>query len=148
MFTCLSQVLLLISFQASLHPSCCACWLFITAGWQAKATVLPARGFCIPLVDVVLFWFWFFHLTCSQAVVMAPLTAVSPLNRETTTASSKQILYERNYKVYAEKRYTSKAGVEVPPELITGVRQGEGDTVAPERLRKHNLLSPCLFPMT
>lgn len=57
---------------------------------------------------------------------MAPLTAVSPLNRDTAGATRKQIRHKRKFKTCLEERATSKAGAEVPLELITTGSGGEG----------------------
>jgi len=60
-------------------------------------------------------------------VVVALLTAVNTPNRETGRATVRQQTTEEvKFKMCSEKHATSKARVEVPPELITRVSGEEG----------------------
>lgn len=57
---------------------------------------------------------------------MVTQPAVSSLNRETSRVARKQTTQETKFEKCSEKHATSKASVEVPPELITVVSGGEG----------------------
>lgn len=57
---------------------------------------------------------------------MVTQPAVSSLNRETSRVARKQTTQETKFRKCSEKHATSKASVEVPPELITVVSGGEG----------------------
>lgn len=99
----------------------------VRPGWEGR--VLSVRNMHSSFKGVLGLGFrigLFFHILCVWVVVVAPLTAVNPLNRETGRATRKQTPHKTKFKMCSEKHATSKASVEVPPELITVVSGGEG----------------------